>query len=343
MSNNFYAAGIDIGFSNVKVAHGPSPSALEFLCLPSGAGPLDTLPKTANNDYDLRGGERVVLGTNGSAWGSLVPHRMLQHHERVLHKDYPFSDEYLALYLGALRRIGQPVIHQLVVGLPVEQFYEDGTGTSRTRLSERLQGSWFTGDSVHAKVEKVTVIPQPLGGYFAAMAAGAKDFDPTKFQRVCVIDPGFYSVDAVLIDSGAVLNKSSGSVFKATSVLLESVANTLTSQGHRVSVERLEEALRAGKTDVQIGSTLVDLDGHLAAASIECGNALKAALGRSMRLDHDGVDAVVLVGGGARFFEKTVREVFPKSFIYLPKDPVIANAHGFGAYAARDAARMRAA
>jgi len=324
-------AGIDIGFSNVKACFGSHPSNLRSLCLPAGAGPYDALIKRSDGEVNLSGGERVML-PNGEAWASLVPHRKLQHHERVLYEDYPLTNEFLALYLGALRRIGESRIADVVIGLPVDQF-KLNSGKLREKMTARLSGEFFTGDSTRVVVERVTVIPQPMGGYFSALASGQAGLNPKFEQRVCVIDPGFYSVDAVILDGTDILDRSSDTVKKATSVILETVRDRLLAQNHKVSVERLEEALRAGETQLQISTPPIDLEGHLVAAAKDCSEALRATLGRSMRQDKDGIDVVVLVGGGSRFFEPTVRSLFPHSRIYCPENPVMANAHGFAVYA----------
>lgn len=40
----------------------------------------------------------------------------------IMHSDYPWSDEYRALYYAALDMISAPVIDHLVTGLPVRSF-----------------------------------------------------------------------------------------------------------------------------------------------------------------------------------------------------------------------------
>ena len=53
------------------------------------------------------------------------------------------------------------------------------------------------------------------------------------------------------------------------------------------------------------------------------------AMRASMREDGMGVDNVILTGGGAKTFENAARELFLKSRVIVPQDPVGANAHGF--------------
>jgi plasmid segregation protein ParM len=52
-------------------------------------------------------------------------------------------------------------------------------------------------------------------------------------------------------------------------------------------------------------------------------------LRESLRKENAGADIVLLVGGGAGFFEKSVREAFPQLKVSIPDSPVYANARGF--------------
>jgi plasmid segregation protein ParM len=147
---------------------------------------------------------------------------------------------------------------------------------------------------------------------------------------VLVIDPGFYSVDWVILDGGAIRHSGSGSSLDAMSVLLQETSK-LISETHEgtVNIDRLEEALRLGREQVFLFGNKIELTPYLEKAeSLVACQALEA-IKQSIRREAGSVDIVILAGGGAPFYKTTVLNDFGKSRVLMNPEPELANARGF--------------
>ncbi|MFO1432560.1 MAG: ParM/StbA family protein [Candidatus Competibacteraceae bacterium] len=317
-----FGMGIDIGYSNVKLVMGEVEAAPQLQLRPAGAAPVDRLPERMNagDDDTLR-----VLANNEHYAACVSPER-LQNWNRVLHENYPGTASYQALYHAALLLSEQPQVDWVVTGLPVAQWLDQ---KRRTALAEQLRGEHAVTPKRTVVVEQVRVIPQPGGGYLDLLAQHPSP-ELLNDTRVLVIDPGFFSVDWVFVVDGEIRHQSSGTSHQATSVLLEQASRLITTDhGGKVSRERLEQALRLGKDHVVLFGQPIDTRPYLERAGQHTVGVALTALQESLRNETQGVDVVLLVGGGARFFEAAVRHLFPGSQVLVPQEPVFANARGF--------------
>jgi plasmid segregation protein ParM len=262
---------IDIGYSNLKTVWRASDGVTHKAVRPSGAAPLDDMPRLGANKHDLCGGTLVQL-PNGEPWVGAISHRAPQETVRVLDGRYPQSDAYFANFLAGLARTGLTQIDHVVTGLPVSAFYGDSRGNGE-RLRSRLTGTHVIGPNHIATVKEVIVLPQPVG----ACLATAGEFEDLRgmTKRVLVLDPGFYSFDHVVIDGLSVRHKLSGTSMKATSTILERAAVEIAARiGAKVSRETLEHMLQAGKTTSTLSGMPVEVEPYLdeaAAAISRCG------------------------------------------------------------------------
>lgn len=148
--------------------------------------------------------------------------------------------------------------------------------------------------------------------------------------RVLVVDPGFFSVDWVVIANKDLHRHSSGTSLNASSVVLEEAARLMAKDhGATVATEALENAMRAGKSSILVLGQRVELAPYLEQASQTVGDVVTQALLKSLRTEGSGFDLVVLVGGGAGFFRAAIQSAFPRLRVVSPKEPVYANARGF--------------
>ena len=110
-----FILGLDIGYSNLKIAMGFKGGHVTTTVLPVGAGPLALMPQ------QLTGGEgnciQVVI--DDEKWVAGVEPDRLQGWNRELHDDYPATKPYKALFYAALLLSEQKEIDVLVTGLPV--------------------------------------------------------------------------------------------------------------------------------------------------------------------------------------------------------------------------------
>jgi len=329
MQNSVVA--IDIGYSNLKLAFTGQDGQMNVQIYPSGSAPLSDMPKRIGG-VDLRGGERVRL-PNGEQWVGAVSHRAPQTTARVLSPDYPETDAYLATFLAGLLRTGLKRVAVLVTGLPVSQFY-GRDGIAARRLKERLHGTHFVGDAA-VTVERVFVLPQPVGAFFAA--SEESKLEGVQSRRFLVVDPGYFSTDYVVVDSGSVRAKSSGSSVKATSRVLENAAAAINAAGGQVSRERLEEMIRNGETIGLINGEPKDVSGYVDAAAHKVAHDVAKEVLGAMRGETDGFDQVVVGGGGAHLFAPALKRAFEGSKVVVVGEPVLANVRGYFAWGRRPA------
>lgn len=315
--------GIDIGYSNLKLAFGKRGAEPKVLLKPAGAAPADRLgEKIADKSKDdfLR---VVVSGTPFVA--GLSPDRA-ELWSRELHEDYPSTESYRALFHAGLLLAELEQIDLLVTGLPVSQYLNQEL---RTRLQTQMTGEHQVTPRRRITVQTVKVVPQPVGG-FVDHVRNLKDATEFEDSRVLVVDPGFFSVDWVLISNGELRRQSCGTSLEASSVILDEAAKQLANDfGGNVGRERLENAVRQNQSEVRLFGEKIDITPYLNTASAKVGPIVATRLRESLRKENASADIVLLVGGGAGFFKESVKEAFPHLKVTTPESPVFANARGF--------------
>lgn len=321
-----FILGLDIGYSNVKLIGGESGhGGPEWRrSYPAGAGPVANVAAEFSNS----GG--VEIEYQGAPWLSLIEPSRFENFPRTLHADYPSTAVYQALLRGALAESGRSTINTLVTGLPVTQFFANGT---RQRLSEDLRGRIEIRKSEAVVVEKVHVIPQPLGA-FLSFASRYPDPDAIPASNVLVIDPGFFSFDWVIVSRGDLRRSSSGTSTHAASYLLEETSRLIADEtnGGRVSRDALERALRDRQTSVMLYGEKLELAPYMRKAAARAAGAAFQKLLSSVRQEQadSDFDFVVLAGGGADLYGSSARRIFPRAKVVLASQaPVMANADGF--------------
>ncbi len=326
--------GIDIGYSNLKIAYGNANEGLKTALRPAGAAPADRFGSRfdgrAQDDFlhVLVDEEPFVAGVSSDR---------AEMWERSLHADYSKTPSYKALMHAGMLLSGMNEIDVLVTGLPVSQFNDPA---KRTELEQKFSGKHQITPKRTVNVNRVKVIAQPVGGlldYIDQQDEAETGFTIDDDARVLVVDPGFFSLDWVLVSNGQLQRQSSGTSVKASSVLLEQAARLIAEDhGGTPSTESLENAMRNGKQTILVMGQRVDIQPYITRASEAMASVTADAIQKSLRIESVSPDVVVMVGGGAKFFEKAVREAFSKLKVVMPKDPVFSPARGFwlmGAYA----------
>ncbi|MFO1431318.1 MAG: ParM/StbA family protein [Candidatus Competibacteraceae bacterium] len=315
-----FCLGLDIGYSNMKLALGDLNGSQPHLLLrPAGAAPVDRLPERIGGGT---GAMQVLV--EGEPYAAGVSPDRLQDWNRVLHADYPATASYRALFHAALLLTERDIVEQVVTGLPVSHYQE---ASRKAALKAALQGVHQITPKRAVTVQQVQVVPQPVGGYLDLVWR----YDTTVLEqsRVLVLDPGFFSFDWVVIVNGEMRHRSSGTSQQATSVLLEE-ADRLIQQEHggRVGRERLESALRTGQDRIVLYGRQLEIEPYLRQAAERTVAVALAALREALRHESEA-DLVLVTGGGAEFFAPPVRELFPRSEVIVPPEPVFANVRGF--------------
>jgi len=311
--------GLDIGYSNMKMCVGTKEKQ-NTVVMPIGVIPDDGM-RGFGFDQQSKSVCRVLVDDKPFFAG--VSPDSMSGRQRTLHADYPSTVDYKAMFAAALLTSSNREIDCIVTGLPVEQFLDSSRVSA---LKKSLTGSFKVTPKRSVEVKRVVVAPQPIGGYMSAVS----DHPNLEDMRVLVIDPGFFSVDWVSIYHGAVVNGTLGTSLKAVSVLLDSAsADIYREHGGRVSVEDMEQSIRAGKNTVFLFGDEIDIKPHLEKAAAEVGAEVTKSILSCIREVKSEVDALLLVGGGAKLYEKSARETFPRSKVIIPEDSVVSNANGF--------------
>lgn len=326
-----YRVGLDIGYSNLKLAAGEAGAEPRLLVRPAGAGPEDRLavPIASGAPEDTA----LPVLVDGAPWAVAVDPERFEAWQRTLHADYPASAGYQALFRAALALSGRDSVDRLVTGLPVAQALDP---EARNALARRLKGRHPVAPGRVVEVRAVEVLPQPIGAFVDLLWASREGalLDRLEEGVVLVVDAGFFSVDWALVARGALRREASGTSHEAVSVLLERTARRLAREtGGQPCAFGLERALRRGERHVLVRGERVEFAPYLEeAARAVSPVALEALLG-ALRRERVGVDLVLLAGGGAGLYANAVRDRFPGVPVTTPADPVGANARGFLRYA----------
>jgi plasmid segregation protein ParM len=322
-----HVLGLDIGYSNVKMVFGEPSKPTSSMIYPAGAGRAENFPREMVKKSSVS-----TVTVDGELWVCGVNPSRFEMVSRVLHEDYPATKEYKALFYSALARTGYGEIDVLVTGLPVDQYLDD---TRKKTLESMLVGEHQVGPKRKVVVQKAIVIPQPIGAYLDMFASIEDDKEAEKVERsrVLTIDPGFFSLDWVMVRNHAFQKNTSSTSKLASSIVLEEVATMIKLDfGCLLQKEDIEDALQQGLSTVLVGAYEIDYSDYLKRASAQVAEDAMKHLLQSLRTEISGVNIVLLSGGGANFYRETVEKYFPKSKVMLSADPVLANANGFFIY-----------
>lgn len=154
-----FVLGLDIGYSNLKIAMGHKDEGMTTKVLPAGAGRVELMPRNMSAGM---GNDFLQVVINGEKWAAGVEPSRLQGWERELHRDYKSTDVYKALFYAALLVSEQTEIDMLVTGLPVDQAKDE---QQRNELIDLLKGAHQITPKLEVTVKDVLVVPQPAGAY----------------------------------------------------------------------------------------------------------------------------------------------------------------------------------
>lgn len=321
-----FTLGMDIGYSNLKLAWGDSNAKAPTTAVyPAGAAPVDCILASITSSEES--GFKVVV--SGEEYLAGVEQSIIDGWERILSTEYPFTDDYTALFYASLIATGRETIDTLVTGLPVEQCADK---PYKARLEDKLKGRHEVRPGQFVIVKNVLVIPQPVGAYVDYLMS-CDDPVIVRASRVLVIDPGFFSVDFCAIDKGNFDKASSDSSQEAMSVLLEEAGKLITEDhGRPFDLASLEDAVR-GDMQVPVFGKMVNLAPYLTLAATNVAESVMRKIRQNLRRSKvQGADFTLLAGGGADLYKRSASTIMEGSQVVTAYDPVITNARGFFEY-----------
>lgn len=315
---------LDLGWGYTKLSRAAAGGAIEFLAFPSLAprhvgtnlsgsvlGARDTVVVDVDGTLYEVGPDSADLDTNDAS--------------RNLNDAYIHTEQYRAVFLGALHYIGEPVIDVLVVGLPLSNMH------NADKLKALMVGQHRVNGGKTVEVKDALVLPQPLGGLYYCI--GLKDTMPElEFiaeEMNLVIDPGFLTFDFLVSNGSKAIENRSGAHNSGVSKVLRAVAESVSAR-YGIKYENLsaiDRGLRRRK--IKINGETVELDEHIRNTR----SVLEGAVNYMRNLVGDGsdIDNIILLGGGAAIYRRTIEQYYPKHRIVAIEDTQLANVRGFQA------------
>lgn len=240
------------------------------------------------------------------------------------HDGYIETPEYLALVRGALHYMKHDVIDLLIVGLPVATFRVPGRIAA---LEKRMLGEHHVGKGHTVVVKAVKVLAQPRGALMYYGHTHNKLAELRK-EKSLIIDPGARTFDWIVTEGMQQIDSKSSSVNRGMFDVLQKIAEGISDHfGIQYRhYHAIDAALRVGKKPMVFQKDY-DISPHLAIAQKVPQSAVLEMLHHVG--DASDIKNIIVVGGGAFFFKKAIKEAFPKHKLVELKDSMYANVKGF--------------
>lgn len=314
---------LDLGWGYTKYSSKPpGADALEFSSFPSLAprctgvdlsmsilGKRDTKIVTVD-------GTRYEVGPDSSDLDS-------NDASRNLNDQYILTEQYKAVFFGALAYMAEPVIDLLVVGLPLSNMQ------NAAKLKALMEGVHEVTGTLKVTVKEALVLPQPLGGLYYCMSL--KEVNPAfEFlteEMNLVIDPGFLTFDFLLSNGEKVIENRSSAHTGGVSKVLRSISESISSK-FNIKYENygaIDKGLRRRK--LKINGETEELLEHIKNTR----SVLEASVNYMRNLVGDGsdIDNIILLGGGSSIYQKTIESYYPKHKLITLEDAQLANVRGY--------------
>lgn len=340
-----FVMGLDVGYGNVKAVYSAGGGPEHNLVLPSVAHEILDLQHyrdmsaTGKTDQILVAVDdrHFVVGPSASVFG------------RTLHDNYILTPQYRALVAGALHgafaELGDATdtVDAMVVGLPVYAF---------SRLKDQLREQMlkpfvvplpaplrarFGAESLTVRIRSVRVMPQPVGAVTDWRTRTTTPIGSQDIVTVC--DPGYKTFDWFSMRGSVVVPELSGAFDGGVSELLKDVSVAITRQHPNalLDIQTIEEGLER-KTLTMVGIGRIDFEPFrpiIGKGARVIVRRMSDMLQRAQQEKKSRIDHLVLAGGGATYFEASVREVFADFPLTVLPRPVLSNARGFWLLAGR--------
>ena len=315
---------LDVGYGHTKFVTGvggTKASDIRCTSFPSRAYPH---PRDPTRSLGAEGRKTFAIPIQGLFY-EVGPDVMLAadaFRATQIHGDYVDSPQYLALARGALRMMKIDVIDLLVVGLPVAHF-----SAKKSALEKLMTGRHDVGSGRSVLVRQALAMAQPNGA-LVDYAAQHQKIEAMQNDYSLVIDPGSRTFDWLVAKGMRLSHKRSHSIDRGVSHILQLIADDISEEIKvpYTDLDAIDLALRTGKSlsiyqqtyDMRRMKPMVEIIVQEAVA------AMMNRIGAAYNVQH-----VILVGGGAFLFKKSVKATFANHQILSVKDPVFANVRGY--------------
>lgn len=320
-------AAVEVGFGYTKTAYRKPNREIKIGSFPSLApihqssiisqsishGPTRRIYTISVNNKQYDVGPDVSLSVGGGN----------HNHGRYLNDDFPNTDNYIALVLGALVEMGATEVDCLVLGLPVK------TMKKYSELLKQTFTNVFNVNNVRIRIRHVKVIPQPVGTLIHYAAKNPQKISSNVTNLV--IDPGYVTTDWVVATGYHIIDSRSDGNLTGISTILKNTARTIAADHDKKfdRIDRLDNALRTGTplsifNEVIANETLWAYARQNTPLIEECLGEIITSVG-SM----DDISNVILTGGGAKYYEFAAKRIFKNTPVIINDDSSNGNAIGF--------------
>ena len=298
---------------------------------PSGEMGFGMIPSLAprHSGVDLGGvllGRRktVVVTVQGTSYevgedsGDIDP----SDNTRNLNSDsFVFADQYKAVFLGALHAMATPSIDLLVLGLPLMNM----------RLSDDVRKMAIGKHEVEGRifeVRDVVVLGQPVGGLqYCLGLSDVEGFKELHDEVSLIIDPGYLTLDFLVANGSRPIDSRSGAHTGGVSKVLRTMADSISTRyGLKFdNLSVIDKALRKNK--LKINGEIVPINPHI----IDAKSVIEGSVAYVKNLVGSGadIDNIILIGGGAFIYQKTLQQAYPRHKILTAPNSQFANVMGF--------------
>lgn len=314
---------IDLGFGNTKFITSSVDGKIECSHFPS----LAVLAPGEKGVVDLVGKRKTVCVPVRGVWyevGYDVEQAASAFKARPRHERYIETAEYMALTAGALRYMGCKTIDLLVVGLPVSEYLAKRKDLEKLLKKEPIPIGG--GDAV--TIKEVLVLAQPHGALFDYLRQHGEGTG-IRETRNLVVDVGYRTFDWLTTEGLKVYANMSYSVSIGVSQVLGAIARKIgieNGMSELPDLDGIDRALRQRKPlgVYQKQYDLKKFQADIDAVADQAVGEMYTRIGKIYDIRN-----VVLVGGGASLYRRSVAKVFDRHKILEVADPLIATVRGF--------------
>lgn len=320
---NISVFAVDVGYGNTKWAYRATSGKVTTGMFPSLAplAPTRRLSGDRESVFSTRKIATIVIGGIEYEVGPGVPITAAYGRTgRALGDDYVLSDNYAALLFGAICFAGVTRIQRLVLGVSVRNMEKDSAV-----LQERFSGEHDFGHG-RVTVEKVVVIPQPLGSLVLAASCRGDNFRPDDAHLI--VDVGYFTVDWVYANGFTMDHNRSGGIPGGTSQIVRRIAKLISrDEDEEVDeIELIDKAVREKSPFFFYGKS-IDLAPYIELSAPIIADVAMDLQSRIAPLPD--VRSIILSGGGIALYAMAIRRTFPRAVIEMIDSPCLANVLGF--------------
>lgn len=337
--------GFDPGFGNIKAAM--INGSMKTVAFPSVVGVGATTMGMLDEEWGRAGvPDEVRFGGHHYLVGEYVGD-YARPIERMDWQRLASGLEAQAFFLNALHGLlsGEDghqsgLIASVMVGLPVEVMSDRPlAGRIRDELRRWMEGQHVfqvNHTSHDITVNRVEVMPQPLGGFFCWGMNGLGKWERSKGslkEMTAICDIGMNTIDLFVVRGGQVQRRFVGGetlgMRRAAEVIRDNIRQehgvTLSLHEADAIMQEEEPSISTWRGDTDL-TALVEQAKSTAASGVL--QFLESQWGDGRRFRH-----ILFVGGGAEALRSSLVRAYPHGVVI--KDAVVANATGFAKYGAR--------